>query len=763
MTVQQEIPKQGTIASKRLRTALILAGIILVGLVLRVSYLREIVKGPAFSHPQIDAGYHDYWAHALATGNWEISQGFIETGDPEIQTSPYFRPPGYPYFLAAVYYFSGGSYLAARIVQMTLGLINCLLAYFLGKRIFGSATGLIAAVFMAAYWGFIYFEGELLAPVLLITLGLSLMHVLLLWCDRLTFWRGILGGIVLGLFALVRANILLFAPVVLCWSLWMPRKKKQGKQLVVTWLGFIVGAAVMIAPATIRNYIVADDFVLITSNAGVNLYIGNNEDSTGGYSNIPDLEKLGVDQAWGSFDYPKILRGVEASEERQMKYSELSSYFTGKAIDYIKGHPGRFLKLLAIKTAYFWGPAEIPNNKEIHYEKSNSATLRYMPGFAIALSTAAIGFIHLLLAKRKAAALVSPKQFEMSILLMLFVVTYFVSHLPFFVAGRFRVPVIPFLFLFGAYGIYCVAKMVACRNFYKSVCWVIIFIAFYISASKQLAPYKPDLSQWHFSRGICYSSAGQFDSAIGQYLQVVKLNPKFAKAYYNLGYALVKQGKFDEAAGSFRQTIQLLPNHVEAYYNLGFVLQSQGKFDEAINSYYQTLKMAPNHTRAHNNLGLLLRSKDELDEAIIHFRSALQVNPNFILAHYNLASTLVTNGQIDEAMVSYRETVRLDPNLWEPLNALAWFLATNPKTINASEAIAFAERAAELTKYQNPYALDTLAAAYATGRQFERAVKVAEAAIELTSKAGDDKLTQQIKVRMKLYRQSKPYHETAGQ
>ena len=197
MTVQQEIPKQGTIASKRLRTALILAGIILVGLVLRVSYLREIVKGPAFSHPQIDAGYHDYWAHALATGNWEISQGFIETGDPEIQTSPYFRPPGYPYFLAAVYYFSGGSYLAARIVQMTLGLINCLLAYFLGKRIFGSATGLIAAVFMAAYWGFIYFEGELLAPVLLITLGLSLMHVLLLWCDRLTFWRGILGGVVL--------------------------------------------------------------------------------------------------------------------------------------------------------------------------------------------------------------------------------------------------------------------------------------------------------------------------------------------------------------------------------------------------------------------------------------------------------------------------------------------------------------------------------------------------------------------------------------
>ena len=763
MVTQQDKPKHNTTNNRRLRVVLILAAIVLAGLVLRVLYLREIVKSPTFSYPQVDAGYHDYWARGLSTGNWEITKGFTKVGDPEIQTSPYFRPPGYPYFLAAVHLLSGGSYLAARIVQMGLGLVNCLLAYFLGRKIFGVIPALISAAFMATYWGFIYFEGELLAPVLLITLGLSLIHVLLIWYDKFTFWRGILGGVVLGLFALARANILLFAPVVLCWSWWMGHKRKQGKQIAVMWLGFVIGAAVTITPATIRNYKVADDFVLITSNAGVNLYIGNNENSTGGYSTIPDVEKLGVDEMWGSFDYPKILRGVEALEGKKMKYSQLSSFFTKKANDYIKGHPGRFLKLVAIKTAYFWGPAEIPNNKEIHFEKINSATLRYLPGFAMVLSTAVIGLIQLLLAKRKTNATVTTKQFEMSMLVVLLIVTYFVSHLPFFVAGRFRVPVIPFLFLFGGYGLYRIGRLAVCRNFYKAACWVVVLVALYILASMQLAPYKPNLSRWHYGRGVSFSSAGQFDSAITEYREVIKLKPEFTKAHYNLGYALGKQNRFSEAAGSYRQVIKLAPNNAEAYYNLGYVLQSQNEPNEAISSYRQAIQLAPNYAKAYNNLGFVLRSQGKFDEAITSFRNAIRINADFVSSHYNLGLALVAKGQIDGAIESFRETVRLAPRLWEPLNALAWLLATHQDKGDALEAIAFAERATELTNRQNVYVLDTLAAAYASSGQFDKAVEIAATAIELAQKASADKLASDIENRLKLYRQLKPYRETVRQ
>ncbi len=763
MTSQQERPVPDISDTKRFWVWLVLVGILLSGAVLRVSYLREIVKSPSFSHPQIDAGYHDYWARALAGGDWKISEGFTETGDPEIRTIPYFRPPGYPYFLAFVYYLSGGSYLAARIFQMSLGLVNCLLAYLLAKRLFGCVTGLIAAAFMAVYWGFIYFEGELLEPVLLVTLALLLMHILLFWYDRFTFLRGILAGIAFGLFALVRPNILLFGPVILCWSLWVWREKGQGRQLAVMWLGFVLGSAGTIAPATIRNYVVADDFVLITSNAGINLYIGNNENSTGGYAVIPEAARLGVDEMWSNFDYPKILRGVEALEGRKMKYSELSSYFTDKAIDYIRGHPGRFLKLLAIKTAYFWGPAEIPSNKEIYYEKLNSVTLRHMPGFAMALSAALIGLVQLLLGRKKPEATATTKQFAISALIILFMVIYFVSHLPFFVAGRFRVPVIPFLFVFGAYGAELTGRLAVYRHFREAGCWVIVFSAFYILSSMQIVPYRPDLSRWHYGRGVCYSSAGQFIPAVVEYRQAVELKPDFAEAYYNLGYVLAQQDRFNEAADNFRRAIQLRPNYTEAYYNLGYVLQFEGKYDESVSNYRKVLYMSPGHTRAHNNLGLVFQSQGKFSEAIGCYREAIRISPDFVLAHYNLGMVLVSIGQIDEAIEHFRQAVDLAPDWWEPLNGLAWLLVAYVKPVEASEAISFAERAAELTGYRNASVLDTLAAAYAAGGQFSHAVEFAEAALEQASKAGANNLAEEIRSRLELYKQSKPYREAVRQ
>ncbi|MDI6826939.1 MAG: glycosyltransferase family 39 protein, partial [Armatimonadota bacterium] len=167
---------------KQSRELIILAFILLVGASVRGLYLKEIVGTPGFDSPGLDAGYHDYWARALVSGDWAPPHGFR---DPEIQRTPFFRPPGYPYFLAFIYLITGSSHLWACIFQMTLGLINCVLAFYFGKRWFDSTVGLIFAAFMAVYWVFVYFEGELLEPVLLITLALCLMFVLCLWTEKI--------------------------------------------------------------------------------------------------------------------------------------------------------------------------------------------------------------------------------------------------------------------------------------------------------------------------------------------------------------------------------------------------------------------------------------------------------------------------------------------------------------------------------------------------------------------------------------------------
>ena len=224
----------------------VLIAILVVGALLRGLYLAEIVDSPGFTAPQVDADYHDYWARALVTGDFTPPPLHP---DPLIRTTPYFRPPGYPYFLAFVYALTDGSYLFARGFQMALGLLSALFAFSFGRRWFGSRMGLIFAGLMSTYWGFIYFEGELLEPALFSSLILLFLWDLSLWVNGISFSRSLSTGLLLGLCALVRPNVLLFAPVVLLWAFWVSKTRRG---LLRPAIGLVLATALTIAPVTIR-------------------------------------------------------------------------------------------------------------------------------------------------------------------------------------------------------------------------------------------------------------------------------------------------------------------------------------------------------------------------------------------------------------------------------------------------------------------------------------------------------------------------------
>ena len=680
------------LGGRSLLICLILVGVVSFGLVLRIFYLREIINNPDFSFPLIDAAFNDYWARSLASGDWTLPEGF---DDPEIRSSVYFRSPGYPFFLAFVYFLSGGSYLAARIIQMGLGLVNCVLAYLLGKNLFGRISGLIFAAFMSVYGIFIYFEGELVEVVLLVTLGLLLIYVFCIWYDRFTFRWAFAGGVFLGLFALIRPNVLLFGPAVVVWFWWVRRRRAgdNSKRVGIAWLGFVVGAVLVIAPVTVRNYIVARDFVLVTSNAGVNLYIGNNEESNGITPRIPILREItGMDE-WGTFDYPKIVRGVEALENRKMKHSEVSSYFAKKAIGYILKHPAKTLKLMAKKAALFWGPVESPNNKLVHYEKLNSPTLRHTPGFPVVVSFAVVGLIQLFLSwkeKReqdKTIPSATKRQFEISVLILLFIFIYFISFLPFFISERFRVPIIPFLLMFGAYGLFRIGRLVVVsRDFLAVVFWTIICAGLYMTARVPVASYEPDLSRWHFLRGGAYQRAGQSGFAIEQYRQTIRLSPDFAKAHSALARELAEQEKYDEAINYYSKALRLKPDYPEVYENMGIIFFKQKDFKKAVYNWDKALQLRADWPKLLNNLAWV--------------------------------------------KLAYKDEDFYDPD----------------------EAVRLAQRACELTDYRNPRMLNTLSEAYAaTGKNYE-AVQTAEKALNLARLTGFEDMIGKIEENLELYR-----------
>jgi len=104
---------------------------------------------------------------------------------------------------------------------MSLGLAGCVIAYLLARIIFARTVSLIFAALMAVYWIFIYYEGELHEPALLMFLVLCCFYFLALWTKKKRLFYAVAAGVLMGLSSLVRPNLLLFIPVTVGWLIWL--------------------------------------------------------------------------------------------------------------------------------------------------------------------------------------------------------------------------------------------------------------------------------------------------------------------------------------------------------------------------------------------------------------------------------------------------------------------------------------------------------------------------------------------------------------
>jgi tetratricopeptide (TPR) repeat protein len=726
-----DTPARGERLSAR-TTWIVLGIILLAGLGLRLAYLTELRETPDFAAPLADAGFHDYWARGLATGDWTPPPS---DPDPRIPEVPYLRPPGYPYVLAAAYELTGASYVGARIGQFGLGLINCVLAFLLARSLFGRLVGLVAAGLCATSWALIYFEGELQAPVLIITLILWMLLLLRKWLLDPRMLTALGSGLLLGALALVRANALLFIPVGALWIWWAGRKSKLTHRRALTHAAvFVISAAAAIAPATIRNAVVADEFVLISTNGPVNLYIGNNPIADGITAKIPNLEDLTGSSAWSWFSYPRIVEAVAEREGRPMGYGEVGSYFTGLAVEWITDHPGEFAKLTLRRALLFWARDEISNNKAIEVAKRDSIVLRYLPPFPVVLSLALTGVVLLIVdARRRSGAeagggLVNRTSMLGPTLVLVgsFILVYFLSFVPFLAAGRFRVPLIPLLVMFGAYAI-CRAAEMALRRGWPAlsgtfVLWVVLLGLCWLPSTERLGGERfrvkaaLDTAIWHTDRGVALMNDNETAAAILEFRTALDALPGYVDAHVQLARAYAARGDVEAAirqlatvlrarperddlrrqligllsrqAGTLlqnnqpqraldplRRALALSGGDAEIQTNIGIAYSRMGQPEAALREYAQALATDPNLTPAHYNRGLSLMKLNRFDEAIAAFQAALELEPQHVDAMVSIGNAYAQKGNSAEAIRWYRRGLEQNPNHIVALLNLAGSLA----------------------------------------------------------------------------------------
>lgn len=642
---------------------MLLAAVILGGAALRLLYVRELQADPSSRHLELDAEYHDYWAQALLTGDWTPPAG---NHDPAIGRHPYVKTPGYPYFLALVYRVVGRSYTAARLAQMGLGLVSIGLLFLLGRTLWGGRVGWIAATLMAGYWVFPYYEAQFLEPVLVIPLALGAMLCLLDNAARPRTGCLAAAGLLLGLLAWARPNILLFLPLAALWVGWRAGRIPGGRwAALVAPAGLVLCAALAVLPVTLRNFMVSGELVPVTAGAGLNLHLGNNPLADGYTGIAPDVKN------WTTFDYPALVARLGREQGRSVTYSEASALYAAKARAFIREDPGRFLRLILKKTLLFWGPLEISVDKVDECERAHSRVLR-LGGlrFPHILALALLGFILYLGEGWRGAGGSAPDAREEPageatragvVLIAAFILIYFASYLPFTITGRYRVPLIPFLLLFGAYGLERLLGYARRRAWRRLMGAGLLGLLLLGLTSANPACYAPDPAKWHYARGLACARDGDLPAAECEFRTACALAPGFVPAIVKLGRTLQEQGRTDAAVAEYRRAAQLQPDYAETYDLWGTALSQAGRGEEAVRVFSRGLQADADAVGVRLNLGRTLAAQGDLAAAIHHFQHVLAIEPDHLDALFDLGHALHDLGRFPEAEAAFQRVMVLNP------------------------------------------------------------------------------------------------------
>ena len=291
---------------------------------------------------------------------------------------------------------------------------------------------------------------------------------------------GLCAGILLGILALYRANVLLFFPAACFFLL---RWRKSGRSVLFTLL-FTGGLLAAIAPAALHNYLAEKDFLLITSNAGFNLFAGNRMEASGLFE-MPEGLNFSED--------PSGRRIAERESGRELKSSEVSRYWMRKTLQDIRGNPFRIVRLAGVKTLYFWGRAEIAQIYGLRAMRSLVPALSWpLVGFSLVGPLSIIGIF---LAIRDNNRELFPAAGC--------VFLYYLSLLPFFITARYRLPIMPLLCLFSAYAMVCLWVAIhrhrPRRAISLLIAWILLFIAL---DNESLLPFKYEKAHFHNSPGL---------------------------------------------------------------------------------------------------------------------------------------------------------------------------------------------------------------------------------------------------------------------
>jgi hypothetical protein len=573
-------------------------------LLIRVVVLARLTASPYLLPTRGDMHFYDDWAQRILSGQFTDHLAF-------------YGLPGYAYLLAALYKLAGYGPFIPALLQALLDAGTATLIYKISVAIFpgiGLRRAQVAGLVAAVGWAF-FVPAQTYAGILMPTAWLVFIFWLILW--RIISQKNAPGksealilGLLVGLTATAIATILFLIPLLISAIVLKPAisTHSQFRTRISALVLLFLGAAVGTSPCWVHNCLVAQDRVFLSAHSGINFWIGNNP-AASGYPRFPPGLRAG--QAAMLQD---SIDTAESAAGHPLKRGEVSHYWSAKARDYIERDPVAWLRLLALKLRTFWSAFQYDDLSIITILREQGVTF---PGIYFGL-VATLALPMMLLLWNSA---------PLSRWITVAIVLHLLALLPVFTTERYRLPIVPGLLVFAAFGLITFFNNLVAGKFNS----VISYGALLTVSTLFVSWPQSDPSLW-------------------------------ALDAYNSGWQALESGNLALAENKLQLAHAYVPTNPETNFALGNLRLAEGNSAAASAFYLATLQLDNHHRGALNNLGVMALDGGKFDVAENWLRQAEDIDPGNAKIHFLLAKTLLAKNEHELAREEIEIAIRLRPN-----------------------------------------------------------------------------------------------------
>jgi 4-amino-4-deoxy-L-arabinose transferase-like glycosyltransferase len=256
-----------------------------------------------------------------------VARALLDHGTYGMQT---LRPPGYPTFIAGVYAVFGTHLLALRLVEAALSAATAAAIGLIGAWLFGRRAGMVAGVLAALHPVLAFMPTTQYAETLLVSvLGIAYAACFYAWRRRRNGgW--VAAGLLFGIAALIRPNVVVLLPGLLIGFAWVLRR--EGRSVLPAAAAISLSLALVVAPWMARNHRVHGAWFFVATGGGRAVWLGNNPQTTGKTNDLPRPD---------STQLATLMRAPGEPARERIWYDW--------ALEFVREHPGRAARLYLIR------------------------------------------------------------------------------------------------------------------------------------------------------------------------------------------------------------------------------------------------------------------------------------------------------------------------------------------------------------------------------------------------------------------------------